>query len=458
MQKISFLFLLLFVNTIYSQVVVCYGTTKTYSVDTDSGASPNGTTGSTYSWSVKNSGGAVISIPTITATTTSGNSITINWGTTAVGNYSLEVIETNASCAGPVVTLLINIKGKPIVTTVDESICLGGSKSIIATASPSDPANDIFSWTSVPSGYSGVTNTNAINITSASTSMAGNYIVTVRDIDRCVSDPVTAVLTVNPLPDATIIPATITEFCAGGNVVLSAPAGLSYVWNKDGVTIPLQTAVGLTASLAGNYTVTTTDSNFCSSTTNPALSVVVNPNPTVTLAATATQFCDGTSATLTATPAAGTAPFTYQWENTSGNITTNGTNASYMATTTSDYKVKVTDSKGCNVTSTPQSIFNRPNPDSSISYLSPLTFCAGDNVILQRGTVPISGFTYQWIKDGIDIATTSTNFNYIAEESGSYKVRVVNTNYPTNCTTLTTGPGIIVNKTSLPLTTTITAH
>lgn len=457
MKKYIVLLIISFLNTTYSQVVVvCFGTTKAYSVDTLDGL--NGTPNSTYVWQVKNSGGTVISSATITNTTTSGNGISINWGNTAVGSYILEVVETNNSCTTGAVILQVEIKARPSVAAPNTAVCLAANGAILTTASPSD-SGDVYSWTAVPSGYAGATNTNTINITGATAAMAGNYTVKVTDSAGCESDPVTAVLTVNSLPSATITPTTATEFCDGGSVVLSAPTGLSYIWNKDGVAIfPSQTAVSFTASQAGNYTVTTTDSNFCSSTTNPAISVVVNPNPTVTVAATATQFCNGSNATLTVTPAAGTAPFNYQWENTSGNITTSGTNASYVATTTSDYKVTVTDSKGCFVTSVAQIISNRPNPDASITPLTSTTFCAGASVVLQRGGGALVNHTYQWIKDAVDIATASTNFNYTAADSGSYKVRVVDTNFPTNCTTTTPDPGVIVTKTSLPVTTTITAH
>lgn len=458
MKKYLILVVVLFLNTTYSQVVVCFGTTKAYSVDTLAPDGPNGTSSSTYVWQVKNSGGTVISTATITNTTTSGNGISINWGTTPVGSYILEVVETNNSCTAGAVTLQVNIKARPSVAAPNTAVCLAANGTILATTSPSD-SGDVYSWTA-PAGYAGTINTNTLTITGATVAMGGNYTVKVTDSEGCESDPVTAVLTVNSLPSATITPTTATEFCDGGSVVLSAPTGLSYVWNKDGVAIlPSQTAVSFTASLEGSYTVTTTDSNSCSSTTNPAISVVVNPNPTVTVAATATQFCNGSNATLTATPAAGTAPFNYQWENTSGNITTSGTNASYMATTTSDYKVTVTDNKGCFVTSVAQTISNRPNPDASITPLTSTTFCAGASVVLQRGGGALVNHTYQWIKDAVDIATASTNFNYTATESGSYKVRVIDANYTTNCTTTTPDLGaVIVTKTNSPLTTTITAH
>lgn len=446
---------LLFLNSLYSQeTTVCYGTTKVYSVDTDDGV--NGTAGSTYSWKIKNADGTVNNTPVITTTTTSGNTISVNWDTTSVGTYTLEVVEDNTSCVASAVTLSVNIKANPIVATTNVSVCLAADTTILATSNPSN-GSDIFDWTT-PVAYTGSTNSDTLTITTAAANMAGNYTVTVTDTDGCVSAPAVAVLTVNPLPDATIIPITTTEFCSGGSVVLSAPTGLSYVWNKDGVPIaPISTGDSYTAVQSGSYTVTTKDTNNCSSTTNPGISVIVNPNPTVSVVPSTTEFCDGLSATLTATPGLGTPPYSYQWEDTNGNITTNGTNASYIATATSDYKVKITDDKGCNVTSDVQSISNRPNPDSSVSAATPTTFCAGDSVVLQSGNAARSGYTYQWIKDGVDIATASTNFNYTANESGSFTVRVVDTNFSTNCTTSTTS-AIVVTKTNLPITSGITAH
>ena len=450
-KNIILLFIILFFSESYSQEMVCFGSTKNYSVDTNEGGgpTPNGTVGSIYTWQIIET-----NMATITGNGT--NTISINWGSTPVGSYTIEVVETNSYCAAPAVTLSVNIKAKPQVSAPNTEVCLGSNTSILATSNPSNPT-DVFSWTT-PVAYTGLVNGNSIDIITATVAIAGDYTVTVTDVDGCISDAFIAKLKVNPLPDASITSATALEFCAGGNVVLATASGLSHVWNKGGIAIvPSETGANYTASQAGNYTVTITDSKGCSNTTNPAITVTVNPNPTVSVVPTTTQFCDGLSATLTAAPASGTAPFTYQWMNTSGDITTNGTNSSYIAMITSNYKVKVTDSKSCVVTSAVQNIFNRPNPDASITYLSSTTFCAGDSVNLERGSAPISGFTYQWVKDAVDIATTSTNFNYMATESGSYKVRVSDTNFLTNCT-ITTPVAIVVSKSDLPTTSIITAH
>lgn len=458
MKKIVLLFLFLFIHKMYSQVVVCYGATKNYSVDTNGGTTPNGTLGSSYAWSILDSGSAVVTSTIVTNNSASGNDISINWGTTPTGNYTLKVVETNTSCSGLPVTLSVTIKAKPTVFVPATAVCLGANTTILASSNPSN-LSDVFDWTAFPSGYTGVTNTDTIDITAASVTMGGNYTVTVTDVDGCVSDPVSALLTVNLLPDASIstVSSTATTFCAGGNVVLSAPssAGLSYVWKKGGVVLmPSQVGATYTANQTGSYTVTTTDGNGCTNTTSPSVSVLVNPLPNINVIPSGvTEFCNGGSVTLSATATG--AGLNYQWLDSVGNISTAITN-SITATTSSDYKVKVIDSNTCEAISTATTVTVRSNPDADITPLSATTFCAGDNVVLQRGVAGISGFTYQWIKDAVDIAT-SINFNYTATESGSYAVRVVDTNFLTNCTTTTLTP-VIVSKTDLPITTAITAY
>ena len=443
--------LILLVNTLYSQVTVCYGTIKTYSVDTADGA--NGTAGSIYTWQVKNENGTVNNIPIITSKTPSGNAISVNCNNTPVGNYTLEVDENNNSCNSTASTLDVTIKANPIVTTANVVVCLASNTTIVASATPPSGSND-FSWTT-PTAFTGATNTNTVSIITATATMAGNYTVTVKDIHGCWANA-TAVLTVNALPDATVTAASDTEFCNGGSVELQAPAGLSYVWNKDGAAIsPAATGSTYTASLAGDYTVTITDTNSCSSTTALPTSVKVNPNPTVSITPDKTEFCNGSNTILTAATLSGTMPYSFQWMNTSGDIAS-ATSNTYTATATSNYRVKVRDSKGCTVTSLEQPINNRPNPDASITAASATTFCAGDNVLLKTGNAATSGFTYQWLKDTVDIAA-ATNFNFTAMETGSYTVKVVDNNYGTKCTTITTFP-ISVSKTALPTTSSITAY
>lgn len=455
MKKITALLLILFFVKTYSQIVVCYGTTKAYSVDTSDGA--NGTVGSAYSWKIKNLDGTVNTIPTITATTASGNGISVNWGTTSVGTYIVEVIETNSSCSAPPVTLSVNIKANPSVNVSNIAVCLNLNTNIIATPSPVSDTF-VFNWTT-PTAYSGLLTTDTISIIGATASLTGNYTIFVTDTDGCVSSPATAILTVNPLPDSTVIAETNTTFCDGGSVNLAAPStvGLSYQWSKDGVAILNQTSQNFKANQAGVYTVTTTDTNNCSNISNPGITVMVNPLPVINiLAGGPVEFCDGLNVILTPTLAAGSTASSYQWINTSGNILS-ATSTTYTVTESSIYKVKIVDVNTCEAISPSIAVTVRSNPDASITALSATTFCAGDNVTLKVGSSSVSGFTYQWLKDMVDI-TGATHFDYMATDSGNYKVRVVDTNFSTSCSAITIPSAIIVTKTELPTTSIIKVY
>ena len=112
-------------------------------------------------------------------------------------------------------------------------------------------------------------NKNGIPVSGATTSsfyptQSGSYTVTIYQ-NNC---PVTSAgisVTFNPLPSVPTISSsgTITP-CSGGSITLTAPSGLtSYLWNTG------STASSLVVSQSGNYSVTVTNSNGCSQTSNP---------------------------------------------------------------------------------------------------------------------------------------------------------------------------------------------
>lgn len=103
--------------TMHAQQNICLGTTHTYTVDAVDGTA--GTPGSTYAWTVLTAGFA----GTIT---TNANSASINWATTPIGTYTLQVTETNNGCIGEVVSLSVTVNPTPLEPTIDvvnDSIC-----------------------------------------------------------------------------------------------------------------------------------------------------------------------------------------------------------------------------------------------------------------------------------------------------------------------------------------------
>ena len=153
---------------------------------------------------------------------------------------------------------------------------------------------------------------------------------------------------------ATITPGGPTSFCKGTNVVLSANAGVGYTyqWTKNGNNIGGATSINYTATQTGNYAVKVTVTGGCF-TTSATTVVTVNPTPTATITTPdGTDLCGHVNVRLKANNGAG---LTYQWYK--GATAIGGATAlTYFATTTGNYKVKVTNATGCSKTSAAISI------------------------------------------------------------------------------------------------------
>ena len=417
-----------FATFIYAQQIktVCYGTTKNYFVDLNDG--PSGTIGSWYEWTILEPNSAIIN-------GNGTNSATIDWSSTAPGNYTIQVLETNESCMSSTSILSIRIKANPVISAQGASVCEGSLGIITATATPSSSIFQ-YSWT-CPTGV-----VDPGNVASFEASISGDYKVYAKDNYGCISNTATATLVVNALPSATVVADGVTEFCEGGLVVLSAPKGLSsYIWSKDGFVIDEETTSDmLTVKSSGNYGVITVDSNGCSNTEN-TIFVDVKPLPIVdVILSRSAEFCYGDNVKLTASSTGN--GLIYQWLNKGLEIQ-NEVDYNFIASTTSSYSVKVTDNNACESISGIVDVIVRPIPDTTITYNTPTTFCAGDRVEL---SVPlVTGYSYQW-SDSMGPIFGATNASYMANETSNYFIQVIDTNYPTFCTSTAMMPVKVVKK------------
>jgi hypothetical protein len=145
-----------------------------------------------------------------------------------------------------------------------------------------------FAWTSNPSGF-----TSSIQNPTVTPTATTIYTVTATNAYGC-SASANATVTVNALPTATITAGSITTFCQGGSVVLTASAGSSYLWSNGATT------QSITVSTSGSYSVSITNASGCSRTST-ATSVTVNqPSVAPTSITGTTSICTGSSTTLTA--------------------------------------------------------------------------------------------------------------------------------------------------------------
>ncbi|SMC48783.1 T9SS type B sorting domain-containing protein [Moheibacter sediminis] len=115
--------LLFWGSTLYGQQTTCIGSSHIYRVDENENGG-NGTTGSTYSWTVVEPAfqGTISNIPGFP----SGNQIEINWGSTPEGQYTLIVTETFNGCSNPQQITVTLRDGIEIDTLEDLLICPDG--------------------------------------------------------------------------------------------------------------------------------------------------------------------------------------------------------------------------------------------------------------------------------------------------------------------------------------------
>jgi gliding motility-associated-like protein len=330
-----------------------------------------------------------------TATTSSINVIT-------AGSYTVKVTDAYGCQSAASIATVVTVNALPVTPTITAdgptTFCAGGNVTLTSSAGTS------YLW-------SNAATTPGINVTTA-----GSYTVKVTDANGCQSAAsVPTAVTVNALPEPTITAGGPTTFCAGGSVILTSSAGISYLWSNAAIT------PGIYVTTAGSYTVQVTDANGCQSEASAATVVNINALPVVN-AGTDVTISYGTSTTIDAT-VTGTGPFTYSWspsvqledasivDPTTVNLTT--TTVFTLTATSTTTSCSNTDAV---------TIIISGGPLSSTPTATPGTICAGENVQLNALAGGGSGiYTYTWtstpggftssIADPIANPTVTTTYN-----------------------------------------------
>jgi hypothetical protein len=342
----------------------------------------------TYSWQPQ-TGITAASGPDSTCVTVSATSNI----TYTVTGYSAEGCH-----AAITVTVTVNPNPVPVITPLGPTVfCAGGSVDL--QASPTGT----YVW-------SNSANTQIINVTAS-----GSFTVTVTDSNGCsgVSAPVS--VTVNALPTPSI--SGSLAFCQGDSTILTANGGVTYLWSNN------SNSQNLMVNSSGTYTVTVTDANGCISSTS--VNVTVNPPPPAVISpAGPVLICSNNPATLSASTGPG---YTYQWY-LNGNPIAGATNATYDASVTGMYSVRVTDALGCTSLSTEVQVMQGQGPDVTIQG-PPANGCLNPNTIYigygpQSVTLTaISSTAVAWLW-----STGATTQSISVTTSGTYSVTAYDAN------------------------------
>ena len=291
---------------------VCSGTTAT-------SVSLTATGGDTYSWAGNN----------LTATSGANTSANVPANTPA-GNYTYTVTVTNNGCTSTATTVVIVNTIAASATVVQPTCANGGnSGSIDVTVTDGTPAFT-FAWLPALPATEDPTNVGA-----------GTYTVTVSDAASCST---TTSVTLN-LPGSVSLSITATDVtCNGGNngsatvVATNGVPPYTYAWAPSGGN-----AATANSLVAGTYTVTVSDVNSCTQSTQ----ITIAEPTLLTAAIVPTNIaCNGNDGALDVTANGGTPAYSYAWNGGLGS-TQDPQNA-----TTGTYIVTVTDANSCSITAT----------------------------------------------------------------------------------------------------------
>lgn len=319
----------------------------------------------------------------LTGAGTGGNgALSLTWSTGAntdtitslsAGAYNLIVNDT-AGCADTTSITITQPNALNLSLSNTPVVCNSTSTGTISSNRTGGTTPYSYQW-----------NTGATTSSLASAA-AGTYTLTVTDANGCTISASSTVT--QPTAIAVSNVQTTQTTCAGGNDgALSVSIGggttpLTYAWS-NGATSLAQTGLS-----AGSYTITVTDGNGCTKTSE----VVIQPTDSVDLNLTiANVTCFGShDGIIVSSPQDGTAPYTFAWGNgstTSARVNLDG----------GFYPLTVTDANGC-FTSQNIEITEATQPIVISNAVSTDVDCFGDST--GTASLNVSGgitpYSYTW--------------------------------------------------------------
>ncbi|MFV8226812.1 T9SS type A sorting domain-containing protein [Christiangramia aquimixticola] len=386
---------------------------------------------------------------TLVGTSNAANASLLVSPTTTTTYYLRAESTTGTPCIANIaapggVTVTVN---QPVIISSQpnpsQTICTGSQANFSVTATGTGLT---YQWKKDGANITGA-NSATYTIPNVSTANAGTYSVEVNATAPCTTVTSTnAILNVNEAVVITSQPATSQTLCSGNTAnfnVTATGTGLNYQWKKDGTNIMGATASSytipnITSAHSGTYTVLVTGTSACSPATST--NAILNVNQEVAISSQpvpAQTLCSGDTANFSIT-ATGSG-LTYQWKKDGNNISganlptysISGVSAVHAGT----YTVEVRGTSPCTPVISANSVLNINEKIQITSQPVNSQILCSRNTANFSVTASGTGLTYQWRKDGVNIAgATAANYslpNLKASDSGIYTV-VINGTAPCN--------------------------
>lgn len=346
------------------------------------------------------------------------------------GTYNVTVSDAiGCDTTGVIVITEPTVLVASIPTAVDAT-CFGyNNGSAIASAS-GGTIPYTYSWNTFPVQ-------NSQNLSNVN---AGNYTVTVTDLNSCLA---TMLITINePTPVTVTYTGSNNVLCNGesnGGASVTAMGGTptySYFWN----TVPVQFGSSLSALTAGTYITTAVDANGCFG--QDTITITEPPILVSIFDSVVNVSCfGGNDGQIYTTTGGGTSPYNYVW-----NSTPVQTNPIAIGLPAGTFTVDVTDQNGCqNIIS---AVIQEPSVLSAqfLNTSSPQCFGNDDGYASVTGVNGTPPYIYQW-----STVPVQTNPFAIGLTAGNYNVLIGDANgcSTTLPLTLTDNPQLQISASSV---------
>lgn len=286
------------------------------------------------------------------------------------GNYTLTVTDANA-CIDTISVSITQPTQFNLSGVVANVTCNSGNNGSINLSVSGSQSPYTFVWS------------NGASTEDISSLMAGTYVVSIRDAGGCD----TSISFVVSQPPALTIASSVTDIlCSGastGAIDLTISGGTpaySFTWN-DGATTEDRTSL-----TSGNYSVTVTDANLCTTTQ----SFTINSPSLLAASLSSTNVsCFGfNNGLIDVTVTGGVSPYSYSWND--GASTEDRSSLS-----PNTYSVTITDQNSCSASLTVT--ITEPTALTSTSMVTHVSCFGGNNgsidLSVSGGTLP---YTFLW--------------------------------------------------------------